>query len=186
MTIHILNLWKTFRIPLLGFLFLFYALPVRSGEGLFWAGLRAQGFVDFEPGNDWMNGVELGYSNYNILRHQLEFQGAYLTSRPEAAFRNVLKSDWYLFSPLWHFRRKEWFDPTFQVDMGYFHYDYESELFKDLQNTTWTLGCKTGVAFNFGGGRYALRYAVGYQFASEASSLIYPIPFSLVFSALID
>jgi hypothetical protein len=158
------------------------AAPAGAGEGLFSVGLRTQGFVDFEPGNDYMNGVDLGYSDYRLAAHKLEFKLAYLTSRPEAAFRNVLRMDWFLISPIWHFRRKNLFDPTVQFDFGYHRYDTEG--FEGLDNSTWTWGAKAGLALNFSGGRYSLRYAFGYQQATSESSLIYPLPFSLDFSVL--
>jgi hypothetical protein len=163
----------------------FVSAPLRADEGLWTAGLQTQGYVDLEPGNDFMSGFTLGYSNYNVCLHQLEFQLAYMTSRGEAIFRpNILKEDWFLFSPLWHFRRNSFFDPTFQLDGGYQRYDTEFDAFKDLNNSTWLYGFKAGLALNFAGGRYALRYAFGYQKATSTSSLVYPLPFSLGFSML--
>jgi hypothetical protein len=59
------------------------------------AGTHARGFIDFEPGNDFVTGVDLGFAPGRVAGHdlgnRLELRLAYLTSRPEAASRNVLR-----------------------------------------------------------------------------------------------
>lgn len=150
-------------------------IPSPGAGGLWTLGMQARGFVDFEPGNDYAVGFDAGWSPGGTLRHRLELRAAYLTTRPEAVFRNVFREDWFLFSPVWHFRRQRLFDPTLQLDLGYQRYDVENEaIFGDLENTTWIRGLRAGFQLNHG--RYALRYAVGYQTASTASSVSIPFP----------
>jgi hypothetical protein len=156
------------------------AAPDQSaGKGLWSVGMQSRGFVDFEPGNDYMTGFDAGYSPARWFRQRLELRAAYLTSRPEAAYRNVLRQDWFLFSPVWHFRRQKLFDPTVQLDLGWQRYDVENEaIFGDLENSTSIKGLQVGLQFNIKS-RYAVRYAFGYQSASTASSVVYPLPFTL-------
>ncbi len=160
------------------------ASPKAEPRANLWTvGAQARGFVDFEPGNDYAIGLDAGWSPGGVLRHRLELRAAYLTTRLEATHREVLRQDWFLASPVWHFRRHKAFDPTLQIDFGYQRYDVENEaIFGELENTAWIRGIKAGFQWNVTP-RYALRYAVGYQTASTASSVVYPLPFSVGFAA---
>jgi hypothetical protein len=159
-------------------------LAAAAGAADRWsAGLQTRGFVDFEPGNDYVTGFDVGYAPSRWFGHRLELRAAYLTSRPEAAYRNVLKQDWYLFSPVWHFRPQRVFDPTVQIDFGGYVYDVENEaIFGDLENSAVIQGLLVGFQLNMTR-RWALRYAFGYQTASKESSVVYPLPFTLGVSA---
>jgi hypothetical protein len=146
-----------------------------ASEGLWSIGLRAQGYYDFEPGNDWVSGPEIGYSNYSLASHSLQLKASYLTSRLEQVFReNILKQDYFLFSPVWHFGRNSFFDPTVQVDLGYTRYDVESEIFEDLDNDTWIAAAQLGFALNLAKGEYGLFYHFGYNFITPESSMVFP------------
>lgn len=148
------------------------------GDGLWSAGLRMQGVVDFEPGQDLFEGPEIGYSDYDLFAHSLQFRAAYLTNRLEAAFHlGVPRQDYFLFSPVWHFRRKAFFDPTVQADLGYWRYD--AEIFKELDNSSWVASLKVGFALNLFQGEYALYYHVGYNFITPDSGLLYPAEFGI-------
>ena len=150
------------------------------GDGLWSAGLRMQGVVDFEPGQDLFEGPEIGYSDYDWFKHSLQLRAAYLTSRLEQAFRpNILRQDYFLFSPVWHFRRQAFFDPTVQADLGYWRYDVESDLFKDLKNSSWVASLQVGFALNLFQGEYALYYHFGYNFITPDSGLLYPGEFGI-------
>jgi hypothetical protein len=140
--------------------------------------VQARGFVDLEPGNDYVSGIDAGWSPAGWLRHRLELRAAYLTSRPEAAYRNVLRQDWFLFSPVWHFRARRLFDPTLQLDFGYQRYDVENEaIFGDLENSTGLRALQAGFQLNFSP-RWAFRYSFGYQQTGTASSVVFPLPFT--------
>ena len=173
------------QISLFGLGFgLFLVLPIHAAENRWTAGLILQGSVDFEPGNDYLYGPQAGYSNDQMFHHKLELDFAYLTSRPETAFRNVLKQDWFILSPTWRFRPQRFFDPIAQLNLGYQRYDLESNIFTGyLNNHTWVYGAKAGFDLSFGKARrYSLNYRLGFQQSSEQSSYVYPLPFSLAFS----
>jgi hypothetical protein len=162
------------------FAVLLSAASKTSGDGLWSAGLRMQGVVDFEPGQDLFEGPEIGYSDYNWLKHDLQLRAAYLTNRVESAFRlGVPRQDYFLFSPVWHFRRKAIFDPTVQADLGYWRYDVESEIFKDLKNSSWVASLQVGFALNLFHSEYALYYHFGYNFITPDSGLLYPVGFGI-------
>jgi hypothetical protein len=127
-----------------------------------------------------MSGPEIGYSNYNLGAHRLQLRAAYLTSRLEQVFRpNILKQDYFLFSPTWHFSRNGFFDPILQADMGYTRYDTEIDIFKDLENSLWLASLEAGFALNLSQGEYGLYYHVGYNFITGQSSNVYPGIFGL-------
>jgi hypothetical protein len=154
-----------------------------SQEGIWSLGFRTQGYWDLEPGNDYILGPEIGYSNYNLAAHKLQFRFAYLTSRLEHAFReNVLKDDYYLFSPIWHFRRNDLFDPTIHVDLGYMSYDVENEkIFGDLDNESWIASLNFGLGLNLSGGEWGFNYQIGYNLITPESGHVYPAVFGIGF-----
>jgi hypothetical protein len=146
-------------------------------EGLWSLELRGQGYVDFEPGNDILLGPELAYSNFNLGSHRLQLRGAYLTSRWESALgQNVINQDYFLFSPLWHFRRNAIFDPTMHVDLGYMRFDRESEkIFASIDNDSYIVMPSLGLNINLGGGAYGFSWHLGYHVIDPESSHIYPL-----------
>ncbi len=158
--------WFVFSLFLAGW----GALPTFAGEGLLVAGGRVQGSIDLQPGNDYFEGPTLGYSNYHLFNHKLQLQAAYLTNRLEVVFRpRVPVQDWYLMTPVWHWGRNQWFDPTFQLDLGWTWFDDEG---LGLDNTAWLASPAFGLNFNLGEGRYGLHLGLGYQ--ALTSSLVNP------------
>jgi hypothetical protein len=149
-------------------------------EGLWSIGFRSQGYYDFEPGQDWMMGPEIGYSNYSLASHRLQLKAAYLTSRLEQVFReNIPRQDYFLFSPVWHFGRNSLFDPTVQLDLGYTRYDREYEFMDFVDNDSWIAAAQAGFALNLAQGEYGLYYHFGYNFITGESSLVFPGVFGL-------
>jgi len=141
-----------------------------AGEGLMAWSFRVQGTVDMRPGNDYFAGPSLYYSNYNVFNHKLQLGASFLTNRPEAAWRRgVPVQDWYLLTPLWHWKRNGFFDPTFQMDMGWTWFDDEG---LGLDNTAFIVAPSLGVNFNINQGRYGLHTCLGYQ--AITSSLVNP------------
>lgn len=149
-----------------------------SQEGIWSLGLRTEGYVDFEPGNDFILGPEIGYSNYNLAAHKLQFRLAYLTTRAEHVFReNILKQDYYLFSPIWHFRRNALFDPTLHTNLGYMRYETEYKEFAPLDNDTWVASAHLGLGLNLSGGEWGFNYHLGYNFIGPQSTALFPLVF---------
>jgi hypothetical protein len=157
-----------------------------AADGLWSFGLRMQGVVDFEPGQDLFEGPEIGYSDYGLFAHRLQLRAAYLTSRLEQAFRPaILRQDYFLFSPAWHFRRTSLFDPMVQLDLGYWRYDTESRIFKSLDNSSWMAAAQVGLALNLFQGEYGLYYHFGLNFITPDSGLLYPGVFGVGFWKLL-
>lgn len=156
-------------------------VPARGVEGLFSTGIRLQGSVDFEPGNDFLLGPELGYSNFYLARHRLQLKFSYLTSRLEQVFReNILRQDYFLFTPMWHFRRDRLFDPILQLDMGYTRYDVEFDEFKGfLDNDAWIAALQVGLNINLAEGEFGAYYHFGYNFFIPKSSGVLPGVFAV-------
>ncbi len=204
---HGFSFLKSARRTLLAAIFLGVPAAAQTflDEGLWDVGAQVQGFVDGEPGNDYLTGVDVGYSNYDLYEHQLELRFAYLTSRPEAYiqshkfsgsfpywtskgdpdFGGVVRQDWFLLSPTWHFRRRDFFDPTVELDAAFQRYDTEFQDLAPLQNTTFVFGARVGLCLNFAAGRYTLHYTFGYQVPTSSSSIVYPLPFSLGLTMLL-
>jgi len=158
-----------------------WATAAGAGEGLWMVGMRVQGTVDFEPGNDYFIGPEIGYSDFNLASHRLQLKAAYLTSRMEQAFRPpILKQDYFLLSPIWHFGRNSLFDPLLKADLGYYRYDVVSKsIFGSLDNDSWIASLQLGLGLNLAQGQYGLDYHVGYNLIAPQSGLVYPVVFGL-------
>lgn len=158
-----------------------FARPAAAGDGIWSLGLRTQGAMDFKPGQDLFSGPEVSFSHFGLLNHSLQIKAAYLTSRLEQAFReNILKYDFYLLSPTWHFRRNSLFDPTVQMDLGYGRFDVENEaIFGDLDNDTWVAAFQPGLNLNFARGRWGFHYSVGYNFIAPEGHLLTPGTYGL-------
>jgi hypothetical protein len=99
----------------------------------------------------------------------------------EQAFReNILKYDMFLVTPVWHFRRNSFFDPTLQADLGYARFDVENEaIFGGLDNDTFIASFQPGLNINLNGGRYGLHYHLGYNFITPVGHQIFPGVFGL-------
>ena len=152
----------------------------QAHEGLWSLGCKAQGAYDGEPGNDYFIGPEIGYSNYYLGAHRLHLKFSYLTSRLEQVFRpNILRQDYFLFTPSWHFRRSRLFDPVVLADLGYYRYDVESEIFASLDNDSWIVAPQVGANFNFSQGQWGLFYHFGYHLILAKSTMVYPGVFGL-------
>jgi hypothetical protein len=152
-----------------------------AGEGLVAWQFRGQGTVDAMPGNDYFIGPALSYSNFYLFTHRLQLQATWLTNRPEAAWRpGVPVQDWVLFSPLWHWNRNGFWDPIFQLDMGYTWFDPEG---LDIPHSDYILAPAFGLNLNLYQGRYGIQYLVGFQ--THSSSLVSPGMATLSFWGLL-
>ena len=151
----------------------------QAAEGIWRFGTRVQGTVDFEPGNDYFIGPEVAYSDCRVAKQRLQVKFGWLTSRLEQRFRvNIIKQDYFLLTPVWHFRVDRIFDPIVQFDFGYTRFDVENErIFGDLENTAWIATPQAGLNVNLAQGRYGAYYHFGYNLIT--SSLVYPAVFSV-------
>ena len=151
--------------------FLLVFCPAKAQEGIFNFGLKMQGKWDLAPGQDLYPGFELGYSNYNLFEHQLEFKFKYLTSRLEESFRKTIpREDYFLLGSAWHFRRKFLFDPYVKLDLGYTRFDTEG---LDLANDSYVVATTAGLNLNLFNGVCGLYYDFGFSimpFLTKTSS----------------
>lgn len=155
-------------------------IVMANDEGIWFAGLRTQGVVDFVPGNHFIEGPELGYSNFDFGGHRLQFHAAYLTNRSEQVFRkNLLKVDYYLFSPEYHFGRNSLFDLLLKMDLGYYHYAIPDSRFDALNNSSWIAAPKVGLGLNLKQGQFGIDYHLGYNLIVPQSGFVYPLVFDI-------
>lgn len=151
-----------------------------NNEGLWTAGLRLQGVVDLAPGNDFIEGPELGYSNYDFGSHRWQFKAAYLTTRFEQNFRkNTTKIDYYLFSPEYHFSRNFIFDPLVKIDLGYYEYTLPQHHVDTLNNSSWIATPKIGMGLNLKQSQWGIDSHLGYNLIVPKSGFVYPFVFDV-------
>lgn len=153
---------------------------IANNEGIWTAGLRMQGVVDLLPGNDFIEGPEMGYSNFDLGSHRWQFKAAYLTTRLEKIFqKNLTKIDYYLFSPEYHYGRNWIFDPLVKIDLGYYHYSVSAPVFNVLNNSSWIATPKVGLGLNLKQGQWGIDYHLGYHLIVPRSGLVYPFVFDM-------
>ncbi len=168
-------------------LVLFVLLPISAeestpsaGEGSwrYSLGMRAQGYYDFEPGNDYFPGLQAGISPGGWFRHRAQFRIAYLTNRlEEASGRFIIIEDYYLLSGAWHFRPFRKIDPYVKLDWGLNHFDSDG---LDIPgNPTWIRAISVGTALSPLPNRFAFYYDFGYSL--NTSSTVFPGVFSAGF-----
>lgn len=161
--------WK--RAGILGILVLgLFSVRIWAGEGLTSAGILNRGNWDLKPGNDFEQGLEVGYSNLHLASHNLEIKAAYLTTRLQTLFREgVSTRDILLFSPVWHFRRRNVFDPLARIDFGYGRYD----------GGGWIGSAQAGLNLNMFRAQWGLSGHAGYAFLAPASDQDFPGVFGM-------
>mgnify|MGYP006080485861 CR=1 FL=1 len=127
----------------------------------------------------WENGVDLEYSNKNILNDKLFFGFSYISSRLGTAFNsNAIKQDNYIFSCRYYARKDENLRPFSKFNIGYFNADYGSEIFDILDNTSLITALEFGLSYTFIT-KLKLFGSFGYNFISgngmEGPGTLYPI-----------
>ncbi len=153
----------------------------QAQEGIWNWGIRTQGIWDFAPGQDLYPGIELGYSNFYLAKHKLQFKAAYLTSRlEEVVGRHIPRQDYFLLGTAWHFRRKNIFDPYVQLDLGYNRFDTEG---LDIKNSAYIFSTVAGLNINLQQGQYGFYYDVGLSYTPlfMRTSTLYPGIFNFGF-----
>jgi hypothetical protein len=146
-----------------------------DAEGLWSFGFRSQGFYNLSPGNDYFIGPEIGYSNFNLAAHRLQFKASYMTSRLEKVFReDTPQQDYFLLSPVWHVSRNGFFDPTLQADLGYARFDPGSRKAGNMDKDAWIAALQAGLALNLFQGEYGLFAHFGFDFAAPIRDEDYP------------
>jgi hypothetical protein len=99
----------------------------------------------------WENGFSLDYASSNILDSRIHFGLSYVTTRlGSAVSSNAIKQDNYLVSAGYHFRHQKELQPFVRLNTGYFHADYEEEIFDVLPNNAFLFSADAGLSYEFG------------------------------------
>jgi hypothetical protein len=98
----------------------------------------------------WENGFSLDYASPKIADSRIHFGISYVTSRLGSAIgSNAIKQDNYLFSVGYHFRHKKQLQPFIRLNTGYFHADYEDDIFNVLPNSAYLMSADAGLCYEF-------------------------------------
>jgi hypothetical protein len=62
---------------------------------------------------------------------------------------NAIKQDNYLISAAYQFRQQKQFQPFARLNTGYFHADYEEDIFDVLPNKAFLLSIDAGLSYEF-------------------------------------
>ncbi len=125
------------------------------------------------------SGFSANYSHHNLFNDRLYFGASYFSSRLGSAMgSNAIKQDNYVVFTSWYFRETKKYRPFLRVNAGYFNSDYESEIFKDLDNSSGIFSFEAGYSRKF---LTPLKWAIsaGYNLSAgdgtNGSGTLYPI-----------
>ena len=98
----------------------------------------------------WENGFAFDFATPKILDSRIHFGLSFVTSRFGSAMgTNAIKQDNYLLSAAYHFRHKKQLQPFLRVNTGYFHAEYEAEIFDVLPNSALLVSADAGLSYEF-------------------------------------
>ena len=141
----------------------------------------------------WENGVYLDWGCNRLFDYHLHFGFSYISSRLGSAINsNAIKQDNYIFHTAWHFRPQQQFQPLIRMNTGYFHADYESEIFDVLDNTAFIFSIELGLVYEFNlKVPFSAGLSVGYTLTAgtgvSGPGTLYPIFYQLsVYTPIFD
>lgn len=95
----------------------------------------------------WSNGFLVDYSHHNLKR--LSYQFRFHTTRLGSAISsNAIKQENYILNVGYNFLQYDNNKSTAILNVGYFYSDYESDIFKDIPNSTMTLALELSQSFS--------------------------------------
>ena len=98
----------------------------------------------------WENGFAFDFASPKIWDSRIHFGLSYVSSRLGSAIgSNAIKQDNYLISAGYHFRHQKQFQPFVRLNTGYFHADYEEDIFDVLPNEALLLSIDAGLSYEF-------------------------------------
>jgi hypothetical protein len=108
----------------------------------------------FDVGLRFQKTVDLYYENgitgQYYFTNQVVFGASYITSQLGSAMgSNAIKQDNYILSGSYFFRPKKLLQTFLRLNTGYFTADYESNIFKNLQNSSALLSLDGGLLYSF-------------------------------------
>jgi hypothetical protein len=134
----------------------------------------------------WENGIEAQFSHSKIANHQARLKLSWLSSSLGSAYNsNAIHHDYWQSSFAWHFLPEFILQPVTQFNLGYYRFDYEYEIFKNLPHTSALASLQFGVQshqlLNFGD----IWCSMGYNFITgdgvNGPGTLYPLFFSFGF-----
>ncbi|GAB2768956.1 hypothetical protein GCM10010465_12850 [Actinomadura fibrosa] len=127
----------------------------------------------------WENGFTLDLTSPKLLDNRFHLGMSYVTSRLGSAMgSNAIKQDNFLLSLGYHFRPEKKLQPFTRLNTGYFHSDYEYDIFRDLDNNALLFSVDAGLSYEF---KFpiTLDLSVGYNFntgdGSEGPGTLFPL-----------
>lgn len=127
----------------------------------------------------WENGFTLDYTSSKILNNRGHLGLSYVTSRFGSAMgTNAIKQDNFLLSFGYYFRPQKTLQPFTRLNTGYFHADYESDIFDELPNNAFILSADAGLSYEFEA-PFTVNLSIGYNLntgnGSSGPGTLYPV-----------
>lgn len=125
------------------------------------------------------NGVILQYAHPQLLNNRLQLGFNYVSSRLGSAINSyALKQDNIFFSGSYLFRPSRTVHPFLRANAGWFRADYESEIFRNLDNSSPLLSAEVGLAVPTKT-RLKTTASLGYNLftgdGSDSPGILYPV-----------
>ena len=133
----------------------------------------------------WENVFSFDFASPKIADSRIHFGASYVTSRLGSAMgSNAIKQGNYLISAAYHFRQQKQFQPFARLNTGYFHADYEEDIFDVLPNSAFLFSIDAGLAYEFNIPLTA-SISAGYNLNSGSGSsgpgTLYPVFYQMSF-----
>ena len=127
----------------------------------------------------WENGFSFDFASPKIADSRIHLGASYVTTRLGSAIgSNAIKQDNYLISGGYYFRHQKQFQPFTRLNTGYFHADYEEEIFDVLPNNAFLFSLDAGLSYSFEI-PLTLNLSAGYNFSSgngsSGAGTLYPV-----------
>ena len=127
----------------------------------------------------WENGFAFDFASPKIADSRIHLGVGYVTTRLGSAMgTNAIKQDNFLLSLGYYFRHQKKIQPFTQLNMGYFHADYESAIFDVLPNSAFLFSIDAGLSYEFKD-PFTLNLSVGYNLnngnGSAVPGTLYPV-----------
>ncbi|MFC7671143.1 hypothetical protein ACFQT0_29910 [Hymenobacter humi] len=117
------------------------AVAARGQGATLDAGLRFQKTLNLY----YENGATVHYRHEALAHNRVQLGATYLSSRLGSAFRsNAIKQDQVFVSGAYLFRLRRTVQPFVRANAGWFRADYESDIFRNLPNTSPVLSAEPG------------------------------------------
>jgi hypothetical protein len=139
----------------------------------------------YDIGLKFQKTVDLYYENGVTGQYQFSKRillgASYVTSRlGSAVSSNAIKQDNFTISGAYLFRPSKKLQPTIRLNTGYFVADYESDIFKNLTNSSAILALDAGLLYSFKS-PLKLNFSIGYNAITgdgeQGAGTLYPVYF---------